>query len=63
MKRQYVHLSIDRNTAEIVGSRRTGDLVILTIKAKEAFFNNIQFYKEENGIWLSEPIPSKYIVK
>lgn len=61
MERQYVHLSIDRNTAAIVGSRRKGDLVILTIKAKEAFLNNIQFYKEENDIWLADPIPSKYI--
>lgn len=63
MERQYVHLSIDRSTAEMVGSRRKGDLVILTIRAKEAFLNNIQFYKEENGIWLSDQIPSKYIIE
>ncbi|KIE18330.1 hypothetical protein DS62_11770, partial [Smithella sp. SC_K08D17] len=63
MGRQYVHLSIDRSTAEMVGSRRKGDLVVLTIRAKEAFLNNIQFYKEENGIWLSDQIPSKYIVE
>jgi len=63
MERQYVHLSIDRSTAEMVGSRRKGDSVILTIRANEAFLNNIQFYKEENGTWLSEPIPSKYIVE
>ncbi|MBK7988191.1 MAG: RNA 2'-phosphotransferase [Ignavibacteria bacterium] len=63
IERQYVHLSIDRITAEIVGRRRKGDLVILTIKAKEAFLNNVQFYKEENDIWLSDLIPSKYIVE
>lgn len=63
MERQYVHLSIDKSTAEIVGSRKRGDLVILTVKAKEAFLSNIKFYKEENGIWLSDSIPSKYIVK
>ncbi|HWK02411.1 MAG TPA: RNA 2'-phosphotransferase [Puia sp.] len=62
MDRQYVHLSLDERTAEIVGSRRNGKLVILKVKAKEAFFNHIQFYKEENGVWLSDPIPSKYIV-
>ena len=62
MERQYVHLSIDKETAALAGSRRNGELVILTIRAKEAFLNNIQFYKEENGIWLSDPIPSKYIV-
>ena len=47
----------------MVGRRRKGNLVILTIRAKEAFLNNTQFYKEENGIWLSNPIPSKYIIE
>ena len=63
MERQYVHLSIDRNTAAIAGGRKNGKLVILTIKAKEAFLDNVQFYKEQNGIWLSDPIPSKFIVE
>jgi RNA:NAD 2'-phosphotransferase (TPT1/KptA family) len=36
--------------------------VYLCQQAKEAFFNHIQFYKEENAVWLSDPIPSKYIV-
>lgn len=61
MERQYVHLSINKKTAAIVGSRREGELVVLKIKAKEAYLNNIQFYKEDNGIWLSDPISSKYI--
>ena len=61
MERQYVHLSVDKNTAAIVGSRRKGELVVLKVKAKEAYLSSIQFYKEENGIWLSDPIPSKYI--
>lgn len=62
MERQYVHLSFDDRTAEIVGSRRNGELLILKVKAKEAFINHIKFYQEENGIWLSDPIPPKYIV-
>jgi len=61
MSRQYVHLSMDERSAAIVGSRRKGKLVILKVKARDASLNNIQFYKEENGIWLSDPIPSKYI--
>ena len=61
MERQYVHLSVDKNTAAIVGSRRKGELVVLKVKAKDAYLSSIQFYKEENGIWLSDPIPSKYI--
>lgn len=62
MGRQYVHLSVDNETAQIVAKRRKGEIVILTIKAREAHINNIQFYQEENGIWLSDPIPSKYII-
>ena len=62
MKRQYVHLSVDENTAKMVGSRRKGGIVVLKVKAKEAYLNNIQFYKEEKGIWLSDLTPSEYII-
>lgn len=62
MDRQYVHLSVDENTAAMVGRRKKGELVVLKVSAKEAYLNNIQFYKEENGIWLSDPIPSEYII-
>ncbi|KMQ67374.1 hypothetical protein ACM39_13095 [Chryseobacterium sp. FH2] len=62
MDRQYVHLSLDERTAGVVGSRKDGKLVILKVNAKEAFLNDVQFYKEENGIWLSDPIPTKYIM-
>lgn len=62
MDRQYVHLSVDKMTAKIIGSRRKGELVILKIKAQEAYTNHIQFYKEINDIWLSDSIPSKHII-
>ncbi len=62
-QRQYVHLSMDIETAQKVGARRNGDVKILSIKAKEAYTKgNINFYKEENSIWLSDAIPSKYII-
>ncbi len=61
MGRQYVHLSVDEKAVAILGGRKKGDLVILKVKAQEASLNHVQFYKEENGIWLSDPIPSKYI--
>jgi putative RNA 2'-phosphotransferase len=61
MKRQYVHLSTDEDAAKLVASRRQGALVVIKVKAQKAFKNNISFYKEENGIWLSECIPAKYI--
>lgn len=59
--KMFLNNCIDKKTAEIVGRRKKGSLVILTIKAKEAFSSNIKFYKEENDIWLSYQIPSIYI--
>lgn len=61
MDRQYVHLSIDEETAKIVATRRKGKMVIIKVQAQEAYKNAIQFFKEENGVWLAESIPSKYI--
>lgn len=62
MERQYVHLCIDESTSKIVGGRRKGDLIILKVQAKNAFLNGVEFYKETNGIWLSNPVPSKFIL-
>ncbi len=62
MKRQYVHLSADTETATTVGKRRDNLPVILRVNAQAASQSGIQFYKEENDIWLSEVIPPEFIV-
>lgn len=61
MERKYVHLSFDEKYAEVSGSRRKGELVILKVKSREAHLDHVKFYEEENGVWLSTTIPSKYI--
>ncbi len=61
MSRQYVHLSADRATAEMVGRRRDSKPEILQVRAKEAFDAGIAFYVENDLIWLSEPIPAEFI--
>lgn len=61
MSRQYVHLSEDINTANIVALRRTNQPVILIIDCLSAYQDKINFYKEDNGIWLSDFIPFNYI--
>ena len=62
MRRQYVHLSEDTTTASIVaGRRKTHATIILTILALQAHNDGIPFYREENGIWLSEAISPGYI--
>lgn len=61
MNRQYVHLSEDIETAKIVAKRRKEEVNILVIQAINAHDNGISFYREENKVWLSEPIPSMFI--
>lgn len=60
-ERQYVHLSIDKDTAYEVGKRRDEKPVILRIKAKLAFMNGVSFYKGNDKVWLSNSINSQYI--
>lgn len=61
MSRLHVHLSEDFRTAERVGSRR-GTPIILKILAKEMFQDGFKFYLSENNVWLTEEVPSKYII-
>lgn len=59
--RQYVHLSIDTETALIVGKRRDDNPVLLEINAKQAYADGVSFYIGNDKVWLSDNIPSKYI--
>lgn len=62
MSRQYVHLSVDRETARQVGSRtRSAATVLLSIQAFEAHQQGIAFYKGHETIWLADYIPPDFI--
>lgn len=61
MNRQFVHLSEETETAEIVGKRRDSQPVILKINAKKAFSEDVGFYKGNDTTWLSDDIPKEYI--
>ncbi len=60
MKRQHVHLSKDTETALKVGSRR-GIPIILTVNARRMQEDGYLFYLSENGVWLTDEVPAKYI--
>jgi len=62
MTRAYVHLSTDKDTAKKVGLRKSDDMTILKILAKEAFNNGQNFYKVDSNIWLTDKIRTKFIV-
>lgn len=59
--RQYVHLSQDIATAEIVGKRRDNNPQILVIDSLSAWNEGIRFYYGNEKVWLADMIPSKYI--
>ncbi|MEM6719809.1 MAG: RNA 2'-phosphotransferase [Bacteroidota bacterium] len=59
--RHHVHLSADKATATNVGSRR-GKPIILTVKSGEMHAQGHIFYESENGVWLTEAVPSEFIV-
>lgn len=60
MNRQHVHLSETRATATNVGSRR-GKPIILEVQASVMHNVGYKFYCSENGVWLIDSVPWKYI--
>jgi putative RNA 2'-phosphotransferase len=60
VKRRYVHLSKNKEEAFQVGSRRSRNPIVFTIKAREAFQSGIKFY-DMGIVLLSECVPSEFI--
>ena len=61
MKRQYVHLSPDIETATEVALRRTAKPVLLKVDAKAAYLAGTRFYKGNDSVWLTKEIDRAFI--
>jgi len=61
MNRRHVHMSRDRVTAEKVGERR-GEAIILAINSGQMSRDGFLFHCSENGVWLTDHVPVKYIM-
>ncbi|MCK5903063.1 MAG: RNA 2'-phosphotransferase [Cocleimonas sp.] len=59
LRREHVHLSTDKNTAWNIGSRH-GLPIILKIYADVMYQAGFEFYCSDNGVWLTEHIPTSY---
>ncbi len=59
-KRHHVHLSLNIETAKNVGSRY-GKTVVLIIDTEQMYKDGFEFFESENGIWLVDNVPNKYI--
>ncbi|RON56602.1 RNA 2'-phosphotransferase [Pseudomonas frederiksbergensis] len=58
--RHHVHLSQEVETASAVG-QRYGTVVILKVAALQMLEQGYTFYQAENGVWLTEQVPVKFI--
>ena len=64
MNRQYVHLSSDIATARKVGERHDRNPAILTVDAAKMHADGVKFFHSANdGTWMCENVPFRYIVK
>ncbi len=59
-RRQHVHLSADRATAERVGRRR-GRPVVLLIEARRMHADGHAFFLSANGVWLTDAVPPEHL--
>ena len=62
MRRQYVHLSVDTDMAQMVGARRGDGVVILTVRADDAAAAGVVFYEGNAQVWLADGIAPEWIV-
>ncbi|MCX2721718.1 RNA 2'-phosphotransferase [Roseibium salinum] len=60
MNRHHVHLSSDFETAVKVGARH-GKPVVLQIATCPMGLAGHVFYRTENGVWLTDAVPAKYL--
>jgi putative RNA 2'-phosphotransferase len=60
MSRHHVHLSKDIATAKQVGSRH-GRPIVFAVDAAAMESDGYTFYCSENGVWLVDAVPPKYL--
>jgi len=60
MDRHHVHLSADIKTAQQVGQRH-GKPVVLVVEAMTMHDNGHIFYVSDNGVWLTDHVPVKFL--
>lgn len=58
--RQHVHLSSDLETAIKVGQRH-GKPFVFKVFAEQMYNDNFQFFISDNGVWLTDNVPTKYL--
>ncbi len=60
-ERRHVHLSPDAETAVKVGKRH-GRPVVLMVDSRAMLGAGHVFYRSENGVWLTDAVPARFII-
>lgn len=63
MGRQFVHLSVDRETAVSVGKRKCDRPIMLGIDAPAAAMAGTRFYRGNELVWLADCVPAQFITR
>lgn len=58
--RQHVHLSSEYKTAVAVGQRH-GKPFVFKVLAEQMYSDGFQFFISDNGVWLTDHVPAKYL--
>jgi putative RNA 2'-phosphotransferase len=61
MGRQYVHLSVTREMAESVGSRKGDRVRVLTVDTPAARAAGVDFLRGNEIVWLAEHVPAEFL--
>lgn len=61
MGRQYVHLSVDGDTASAVGRRKCARPAVLRVRAGEAWLEGVSFYRGNERVWLADAVPARFV--
>ncbi|MEE4210148.1 MAG: RNA 2'-phosphotransferase [Parvularcula sp.] len=59
-RRRHVHLSLDQETASMVG-RRHGRTVVLHVRAGQMHAMAHVFWRADNGVWLTDRVPPDFL--
>lgn len=60
MRRQYVHLTTDRELAQKVGARH-GTAALIYVDAKHAHEVGLPFYRANERFWLAQEVPPEFL--
>jgi putative RNA 2'-phosphotransferase len=61
MGRQYVHLSVDKETADQVGRRKSDNPILLKVDAAAAHADGVCFYAGNDKVWLVKFLPACFV--